>query len=293
MLANAMTGQIKDTLELIKQFSTDKVRPDNSHYRALLLKDAQRIAKIAGNSLFEVEKTCLSNNIVPERFSRNQKSLSTSDQLKLHLASVVVVGLGGLGSTVIEILARIGVGRLTLVDGDEFDESNLNRQLLSSPLNLGHPKATVADKRVRELNPAIRTKPVNEYLTPENSSSLLADATLAIDCLDSISDRFVLEQGCNSAGIPLVTAALAGTSGQATVIYPGDAHLEAIYGKRDKVPERGVEASLGTLPFTAVHMASIECAEAINLLLGKESTLRNKLFFTDICDHSGEMIELS
>lgn len=286
-----MTRQ-KDTINLLKSRAQEKLRPDNSRYKAILLQDALHITDITGLSLFEVEKDALAHGLLPERYSRNQRTLSTSDQLELHLSTVAVIGLGGLGGTVTEILARIGVGRLILVDGDIFDESNLNRQLLSSPENLGVAKAKVAEKRVRELNPAIQIIPIAEFLTAQNSTSLLAGASLAIDCLDTIKDRFVLEDGCRKASIPLITAAIGGTSGQAMLIHPGDPGLKAIYGKKEKAPERGIEASMGTLPFAAIHMASIQCAEAVNLLLGKESSLRNKLLFTDVADHNQELILL-
>lgn len=280
-----------NTKELIQQYSHRKQRPDNSHYTSITLADAVKIADESNLSLAEVEQQSFELGILPERYSRNQKTLSLKDQQQLHLSHVAIVGLGGLGGTVTEILARIGIGRLTLIDGDCFDESNLNRQLLSSPDYLGIAKARIAAKRAKELNPAIRVKGIEEFLKPDNGEKLLKGASLAIDCLDTISDRFILEEICHKIEIPFISAAIGGTSGQALVVFPHERSLETIYGKKDKAPRKGVEASMGTLPYTAIHMAAIETAEAINVLLGKTSRLRSSILLTDVADHSHEIVE--
>ncbi len=239
-----------------------------------------------------IECAALEAGIVPERYSRNQKSLSNADQLRLFRSHVAIIGLGGLGGTVTEILARIGIGRLTLVDGDFFDESNLNRQLLSNPAIIGKSKAEAARLRVQEINPAVEVRVVPEFFRAENGQTILHGAQLAIDCLDTITDRFVLEASCRKALIPLVSAAIGGSSGQATVIFPDDPGLKNIYGPPGQAPQKGIEASFGTLPFGAVYMAAVECAEATTILLGKPSELRNKLFLAEIGDHTTELFSL-
>lgn len=278
--------------DILQTYRQQRLRPDESEYDCIPLTDEYKIAEQTGLSLREIECGALEEGIVPERYSRNQKSFSNADQLRLLQSHVVIIGLGGLGGTVTEVLARIGVGKLTLVDGDSFDESNLNRQLLSKPDNLGKFKAEVAQARVQEINPAIDILPIKEFFSLQNSETILSTVDLAIDCLDTISDRFILEESCRNAGIGLVSAAIGGTSGQALVVFPGDPGLRQIYGSPDKVPKRGVEASMGTLPFCAVYMAAVECAEAVTILLGKPSELRNKLFIADVCDHSADLLTL-
>lgn len=277
---------------LISNLSCQRTRPDGSTYSALLLSDALSIAKTAKTSLFEIEKEALQADILPERYSRNQKTLNCAAQLKLLESHIAIVGQGGLGGAVTEIMARIGIGKITLIDGDVFDESNLNRQLLCCVSNLGKAKVKEADKRVKQINPATQTCAVEEYFSAENSSRLLVNVDLAIDCLDTITDRFVLEQACKDTGIPLVSAAIGGTSGQATVVYPEDDGLRTIYSSSGK-RERGVEASIGTLPFTALYMAAVECAEVTTMLLEKRSTLKNKLFIAEVTDHTTETFHLS
>ncbi len=278
--------------DLLQSYARQRSRPDNSPYRAILFGDAFAIAQKTGLTLRAIECAALDAGIVPERYSRNQKSLSNGDQLRLLRSHVAIIGLGGLGGTVTEILARIGIGRLTLVDGDCFDESNLNRQLLSSPANVGKLKTEAAELRVKEINPAVEVLAVNEFFTKKNGQDILHGTQLAIDCLDTIADRFILEEQCQKASIPLISAAIGGSSGQATVIYPGDPGLKDIYGPPGNAPRRGMEVSLGTQPFCAVYMAAVECVEAATILLGRPSELRNKLFLAELADHTTELFSL-
>lgn len=284
------TGQLAD---LLQTFAKIRLRPDKSSYLSLLLADAWAIGKQTGLSLRQVENAALTAGILPERYSRNQKSMSCADQLRLLQSHVAIIGLGGLGGTVTEILARLGVGGLTLVDGDVFDESNLNRQLLSSPTRLGEKKASAAATRVRNINPAVEIRAISEFFTAENGQTILTGAHLAVDCLDTIPARFLLEEACRKAGIPMISAAIAGASGQATAIFPPDPGLQQIYGTPDKAPRKGIEASLGTLPFAAVYMAAVECAEATTILLGRPPELRNRLFLAEISDHTTELIDFA
>lgn len=278
-------------IRLLEDYAEEKCHADNVQYTALDLHNALKISDETGATLYEVEEIALSKNITPTRYSRNQRILSNSDQKQLHLAHIAIVGLGGLGGGVTELLARIGVGNLTLIDGDSFDESNLNRQLLSTVSNIGTPKATVAGDRVRKINPATRVITHLQFLEQHNGYDLLDGVDLAIDCLDTISARFTLEQICKKRKIPMISAAIAGKSGQATVIFPEDTGLKTFYGARESAPKRGVEASTGTLSFTAAYMASVECAEAINIILKIDSPLRNRLLFIDLSDYSVERIQ--
>ncbi len=278
--------------DLLHTFAKEKCRPDHSSYASLLLADAYAITEETGLSLRQVECAALSEEILPERYSRNQKSLSCADQLRLLQSHVAIIGLGGLGGAVTEILARLGVGGLTLVDGDVFDESNLNRQLLSSPARIGAKKSLVAGARVLEINPAVEARTIAEFFTAANGAALLTGVQLAVDCLDNIPARFMLEDACRKAGIPMVSAAIAGASGQATAIFPSDPGLKLIYGAPEKAPQKGLEASLGTLPFAALYMAAVECAEITTLLLGRPPELRNRLFLAEVDDHTSELVDL-
>ena len=279
-------------IEKVAEASTPKERPDGSSYLSLSFKNQRILAETLGIGHKSVQLAALQQEIVPEVYARNQKRLSSEDQIKLLQSQVAVIGLGGLGGTVTEILARIGIGSLTLVDGDHFDDSNLNRQLLSSTEVLGEQKAAVAEERVRAVNPAVETRAVSAFLTAENAPQLLSGADIAVDCLDSITARFTLESACRKMGIIMVSAAIGGTSGQLTVTYPEDQGLSRVYGPPEKAVHRGVEKTMGTLPFAAISLAAMECAEVVTMAVGNPAGLRNKLLITDLIDHSLEIVDL-
>lgn len=202
-----------------------------------------------------------------ERYLRNHDAISEEEQAFLATKRVLVVGCGGLGGMVIECLARIGVGYLRVVDGDVFEESNLNRQLLSSTMNLGRPKTLAARQRVMAVNPLVEVDAVQAELTVENARQLLGECDVAVDCLDNIPARLVLQEAAKEAGIPVVHGAVAGWLGRICVIQPGEDLLTLLYPEPDEM--RGEERLAGTLSFTAALTASWQSAETVKLLLGK------------------------
>ncbi|MFV0438945.1 MAG: HesA/MoeB/ThiF family protein [Desulfopila sp.] len=290
MNENRTRAASADLTRYIEQAAEPRTRPDGSGYRSLLHQDEAWIVGLTGLSHRAVQVAALHRQIVPERYSRNQRTLCCDEQLRLLASHVAIIGLGGLGGTVLEILARIGLGKLTLVDGDRFEDSNLNRQMLSTPGLLGQMKAEAAGRRVAELNPAVQSRIFTEFFTDENGLEILDDVDIAVDCLDTIPARFLLEEKCRQRRIPMVSAAIGGTSGQATVVFPEDSGLKRIYGTSTRTAQRGVEASLGTLPFAATAMAAIECAEVVALAAGRTVQLRDKLLIGDFSDHSLDKI---
>ncbi|MDJ0621528.1 MAG: HesA/MoeB/ThiF family protein [Desulfocapsaceae bacterium] len=280
-------------VDLLKKHTQQRLHPDGTPYASLLDSDEKEIAEKTSWSRKRIQITALENSILPERYCRNHSSLNSREQILLLQSHVTIVGQGGLGGAVTEILARIGIGRLTLVDGDVFEDSNLNRQLLSDVKHLGHPKAEVAKLRVESINPAIEVTSVNSFFTQENGKKILEESNIAVDCLDSIPSRFVLEEACRRRGIPLVSAAIGGSSGQATVIFPKDVGLRRIYGDPEKAAQKGIETRLGTLPYTAIFMAALECAEVVAVLCQKTSSLQDRILITNIADKSMDVISFT
>jgi molybdopterin/thiamine biosynthesis adenylyltransferase len=277
----------------IEKLSVSKQHPDGTFYNSLSIEQIAGLADRFQVLQREIEVLALENRVLPERYTRNMNSLSAPDQVKLLQSSIAIVGLGGLGGTVAEILARIGVGTMTLIDGDTFEESNLNRQLVSSEKNLSLVKVDAAAQRINDINSSVTAYPHPKILCPENAGELLTGADVAIDCLDSISTRFELEAAAKKLGIPLVSAAVGGYAGQLTTIFPEDRGLELIYGPCESISiTRGAEITLGNLPFTVSTVASLESAEVVNILLHKTSDLRNRLLVIDLQDYSFERIRL-
>lgn len=238
-----------------------------------------------------VEIAALTENVYPIRYIRNFRTFTPADQIRLLRARVAVIGLGGLGGTVAELLARAGVGRLTLVDGDGFEESNLNRQLLSTAEGAaaGEPKAAAAARRVAEINPAVEPTAHAVYLNPDNGAGLLEGAAAVVDCLDTIAARHTLGAAAAAAGIPLISAAVAGACGQVTTIVPGDEGLARIYGEADGP---AAEAEAGCLGPAVAFLAALESAEVLKVLLGRGQLLQNRLLIADLMDASVEVIAL-
>lgn len=224
------------------------------------------------------------------RYMRNHKAISEADQSILKKKCVLVAGCGGLGGYVIEYLGRLGVGRLVVVDGDVFDETNLNRQLLSSNMNLGKPKVLAAQQRMQAINPLVNVDAHQVMLTELNAPSLMQGCDLVIDALDNIPSRMVLIKSARSLNIILVHGAIAGWYGQVNIVKPGDKELERLY--ESSPSEKGVEVELGNLAFTAALVASIQAAEAVKLLLGVGESIKG-LLQIDLLDGSVDGINLT
>ncbi|MCK5312205.1 MAG: HesA/MoeB/ThiF family protein, partial [Desulfobacteraceae bacterium] len=189
------------------------------------------------------------NNLLKDRYNRNLKSLTPDEQEKLYKTKVCVIGLGGLGGCVMEMLSRIGIGSLTGIDNDKFDATNLNRQLFSQEHLIGTSKADAALNRIKSINSQIVIHCYDQLLTKENAYDLIKDSDVVIDCLDSINTRFVLQDAAKKADVPLVSGAIAGASGQVSVIFPQDRGFELIYGKKSRENIKGIENELGNLSF--------------------------------------------
>mgnify|MGYP001058899801 CR=1 FL=1 len=223
------------------------------------------------------------------RYIRNENMLSSKENSSLRNFRVAVVGCGGLGGHILEMLARLGIGHITAIDGDVFEESNLNRQLLSHPGNLGKPKASEAKIHIEKINPDVQVVARHIRMTPENAVEILEGHDLVCDALDNISSRKTLQQAAETLGIPMIFAAIAGWYAQVTTIMPGDRTLDKIYPEG---LEKGAETRLGNPSFTPALAASIQVAEALKVLLKKEGVLQNKVLSVNLLDQTYEVIGL-
>jgi len=212
-----------------------------------------------------------------DRYSRNMPALTPEECAALRAKKVCVVGCGGLGGYLIELLARAGVGSMTVVDSDVFEASNLNRQLLSEEEFLGHKKAEIAARRVSRINSDVKVGYAAERFTIENAQRLIGDCDIAVDALDNVGSRFDLAQACTDAGIYLIHGAISGFFAQSTVVAPGSGTFEKLYPSGVKsIPARG------NLGFVASLCASVQSAEAVKLLCGRQPALLGKLLIMDL-----------
>ena len=165
-----------------------------------------------------------------QRYARNASSISEAETEQLRNKRVAVVGLGGLGGYVTELLARVGVGAILGFDDDTVSESNLNRQLFATEEGVGRPKAEEAARRIAAVNSQTAFTAHRVRVTEENAVSCLRGCDAVVDCCDSIETRLVLERAAETLGVPLVHGAIAGWYGQVGVCFPGDRLLSACYG---------------------------------------------------------------
>ena len=225
-----------------------------------------------GNSLI-----LLDNGEIPERYRRNIGTIGIDGQKRLLEARVAVVGAGGLGGTIIELLARQGVGFLRIIDGDSFEPVNLNRQLLATERTMGMNKAVSAAARVAEINSEVETDAVPAMFDEDNATELLSDMNVIVDALDTINCRLLLCRMAQKLKIPLVHAAIAGFTGQVGTILPTGPGLEKLY----KTTSKGIEMVLGNPAATPALAAAIQAQEVVKLLTGMGETLRHKLLYFD------------
>lgn len=138
---------------------------------------------------------------------RTQKLIGDAGVAKLAAASVLVVGLGGVGGCVFEMLVRAGVGSITAVDGDTFEESNLNRQILSTRDALGKNKAAVARERAHVINPQCAVYAVEKHFTAENAEEIFCrQYDYVADCIDAVNDKTALIVEANRRNLPILSA---------------------------------------------------------------------------------------
>lgn len=243
-----------------------------------------------GVTLAQVEDVALERGILPARYQRNRKAMSAGDQLTLFRSSLAVIGCGGLGGYVVEELARLGVGRIMVMDPDVFEEHNLNRQLFSTPANLGTAKVAAAAQRIKEINPAVTLVPIQAAFSCKNGDEVLRGCHVAVDALDSIPARLELAEVCTALGIPLVHGAIAGWFGHVATQFPGDDTLSTIYpnGRSGK----GIEQTLGNPSFTPAVIASLEVAEVCKLLLGQGTPLRGRQLIVDLFSMEMNIIDI-
>lgn len=228
------------------------------------------------------------------RYSRNTGVISPEEQQNLSQKSVCVIGCGGLGGGVIENLVRTGVGKLTVVDSDVFDVTNLNRQVLANETNIGKSKVLEAAEQMKFINSDVEITPIQVKLTEENCRQIIAGHDLVIDAVDNINTRRILEEACEMGRTILIHGAIGGWGGQVGVVRPGDKLMEKIYQTVDGGDfndDAVADTSVGNLSFTAAVVSAIQAAEGIKVLLGKEDALYNKLLVIDLLDHEYEIIE--
>lgn len=232
--------------------------------------------------LAEVEQIALGQGILPARYQQNRNSISVQDQLRLFRASVAIIGCGGLGCHIIEQLARLGVGRLVVVDPDLFEEHNLNRQLFACLETIGQAKVAAARERVRLVNPAVTVTGLQTAFGRTNGRELLQGVQIVADALDNGGIKRELAELCDALRLPLVHGAIAGWYGQVATQFPGERTVQTLYRTVTADTQRATEQ--GNLSFTAAAIASLQVAEICKIILKPERLLRGSWLCADLLE---------
>lgn len=213
-----------------------------------------------------------------EKYARQimLKGFGQQGQEKLKKARVFIAGAGGLGSSSATYLAAAGVGTLRIVDHDKVDLSNLNRQVLHWPEDIGKRKVSSAKGKLNQLNPAVAIEAIEEKITEANISRLVAGFDLIVDAMDNLPTRYLLNKVAIEKNIPFFHGAVYGFEGRALTVIPGQtACLRCVY--RGAIPEE-------TFPVIGVTPAVIGCIQAtevIKYLVGMGQLLANRLLVYD------------
>lgn len=245
--------------------------------------DIISIAKNNDRTPYDITKICLEFGVVPVFYKRHIPVWKTSGQLKLHRSGVMIVGAGGLGGYVTEHLARCGIGNITVIDSDIFEESNLNRQILSSMSSIGKEKAAEAERRIVEINPLILAShiygTIEDVFKGDNDDSLRG-IDLIVDCLDNAKSRIALSDISQKKGLGIIHGAISGFSGQAAFESPEKSIMGIIYHNYD---ESGNEVSSeGNISFVAGAIASMQASLAIQIILNKGAVSSDSIFIVDM-----------
>lgn len=214
-------------------------------------------------------------------------------QLQLKNAKVCLVGVGGLGTSTAFKLTGMGVGKLRIVDRDIVSRSDLHRQYLYDAKSIGRPKVEVAAEKLNHLNPDIIVEAVPESLNSLNVSDIVRDIDVVVDGLDRPQPRYLINRACNKRSIPYIFGAAIETYGQVTTLLPGHTFcLECFMPglQNDTLPSCG---TVGVHPSVLGIVSSIQVAEAVRFLTGKNPLLLNKLLNIDIRDYTFEQVSLS
>ena len=230
-----------------------------------------------------------------ERYARQLMlpGFGAEAQRRLSQSTILLVGVGGLGSTLSQLLCAAGVGRLILLDADRVSASNLQRQILYRTDQVGQPKVMHAAESLRRLNPHVQIEAYDEFLTPANARLRAEGCNLIADGSDNAAARYLMNDLCVGLGIPYVYGSIMDFYGQAAVFNLTE--KSATY--RCLFPE--TESSIPTTPKGVIAplpalIASIQAQECIKILTGTcGEPLDNRLLLWDMQTHSTQKIALT
>jgi molybdopterin/thiamine biosynthesis adenylyltransferase len=209
--------------------------------------------------------------------------IGVEGQKRLSEASVLVIGAGGLGCPVLQYLAGLGMGTISIADDDVVHLENLHRQILYSEEDIGLFKADVAARKLQVLNSSITIIPLTKRITRDNIKSLIAGNTVVVDCTDNITTRYLIDWATKQAGIPFVYGGVRQFEGQVGLFnYRGSPSFESLFPDREAAAREANCAQAGIVGFTAGLVGCLQVNEVLKVILGLDGVLAGTLITIDL-----------
>jgi molybdopterin-synthase adenylyltransferase len=221
------------------------------------------------------------------------RPIAVEGQERLKGSTVVIAGVGALGTVCASMLTRAGVGHLRLVDHDKVELSNLQRQVLydEDDVAAGRPKVEAAADRLRRINSGVRIEPVVARIEAANARELLSGADLVIDAVDNFKAKFALNAAALDLGLPLIYGALSGTYALSLAIVPGEtACLCCVYCQEPDAASSETAATAGVIAPTVNTIASVQVTQALKWLIGARDEVIRDLIQVDVWDAETNLI---
>lgn len=218
--------------------------------------------------------------------------IGSEGQQRLLDASVLLVGVGGLGSPIALYLAAAGVGRIGLVDADVVSVSNLQRQVLYQECDVNRSKVECAKERLRGINGDIEVDIYPVRFDQSNACELVSRYDIVVDGCDNFATRYLIDDVCAKLSKPYVYGSIGEFSGQVSLFnYEGGMRYESLYPDRDALTSQRHNTS-GVMGVVPGIVGCVEAAEVIKVITGCGTTLRNKLFTIDVLTMQSDILEL-
>jgi adenylyltransferase/sulfurtransferase len=224
-----------------------------------------------------------------QRYERQMlfRPIGQEGQERLKESSVVIAGVGALGTVCANMLTRAGVGHLRLVDHDRVELSNLQRQVLYDEDDVAsqRPKVEAAAEKLRRINSGVRIEPVVARIEDSNARELLSGVDLVIDAVDNFRAKFTLNAAALELGLPMIYGALSGTYGLSLAILPGEsACLCCVYCQEPDAGSSETAATAGVIAPTVNTVASVQVTQALKWLTGARDEVIRDLVQVDVWD---------
>ncbi|WP_090575701.1 ThiF family adenylyltransferase [Paenibacillus sp. OV219] len=219
--------------------------------------------------------------------------IGISGQQKIAVATIVVVGMGALGTVIANHMARAGVGKLRIIDRDYVERSNLQRQMLydEEDVQQVRPKVIAAERKLSRINSDITIEPIVSHVTADNAEALITGADLVLDGTDNFQTRLLLNDVCFKLGIPFIYGGAVSSHGMTAVFIPGQTScLRCLLGSGDSGSGGDTCDTVGVISPIIDIIASLQAVEALKIMVGATGAQRQGLLSLEIWQH--QMMDL-